>query len=143
MREILFKAKRLDNGEWVDGFLVKRPSAVCIGDYSPWYISVPPKDPEDSGGLHNIDPETLCQYTGLTDKNGKKIWENDVVNKTDTNALGWHRDRSCKVRWDEGYCAWGLLTSYGDGYLLGQYDSEQLEVLGSVFDHPELLRGEE
>ena len=79
MREILFKAKRMDNGEWVHGYIVRHPSAVQIGESSPWYIHVPPIDPDDSGGVFNVNPETVCQYTGLTDKNGVKIFEVDIL----------------------------------------------------------------
>lgn len=79
MREILFKAKRLDNGEWVEGYLVKYPSAIQVGDCSPWYIQVPPVDPDDSGGKYNVDPSTVCEYTGLTDKNGKKVFVGDII----------------------------------------------------------------
>lgn len=79
MREILFKAKRMDNGEWVQGYIVRHPSAVQIGESSPWYIHVPPIDPDDSGGVFNVNPETVCQYTGLTDKNGVKIFEGDIL----------------------------------------------------------------
>lgn len=68
MREILFKAKRLSEGAWVEGDLVRYPSAIQIGDdYSPWYIHVPPTDPDDSGGVFNVDPSTVCQYTGQVD----------------------------------------------------------------------------
>ena len=87
MREILFKAKRLDNGEWVHGYIVRHPSAVQIGESSPWYIHVPPVDPDDNGGVFNVDPETVCQYTGLTDKNGKKVFENDLVKCQKTDDL--------------------------------------------------------
>lgn len=79
MREILFKAKRLDNGEWVEGYLCKHPSAVQVGETSPWYIHVSPVDPDDVGGIYNVNAETVCQYTGLTDKNGVKIWEGDIL----------------------------------------------------------------
>ena len=79
MREILFKAKRLDNGEWVEGYLVKYPSAIQVGDCSPWYIQVPPVDPDDSGGKYKVDPSTVCEWTGLKDKNGKRIFEGDIL----------------------------------------------------------------
>lgn len=79
MREILFKAQRTDTKEWVEGLPCKCPSAVQIGDTSPWYIQVPPVDPDDNGGMFNVLPETVCQYTGLTDKNGVKVFEGDKV----------------------------------------------------------------
>ena len=79
MREILFKAKRLSDGEWVEGYLVKYPSAIQVGDCSPWYIQVPPVDPDDSGGKYNVDPSTVCEWTGLKDKNGKRIFEGDIL----------------------------------------------------------------
>lgn len=77
MREILFKAKRLSDGAWVEGYLVKYPSAIQVGDCSPWYIQVPPVDPDDTGGRYNVDPSTVCQYTGLTDRDGTKVFEGD------------------------------------------------------------------
>lgn len=72
MREILFKAKRLDNGEWVEGYMYRlseehHPFIMLKGRFGEGY---------------EVDENTICQYTGLIDKNGNKIWENDVVKQS-------------------------------------------------------------
>lgn len=67
MREILFRGKRLDNGEWVEGFLTKMWGRYHIINENDENIAYP------------IEPETISQYTGLTDKSGKRIWENDIL----------------------------------------------------------------
>ena len=90
MREILFKAKRTDNGEWVEGYIVKCPCAVQIGNGSCWYINVPPVDPDDNGKRYNVVSETVCQYIGLTDRNGVKVFEGDILKFTDEfNGYEW------------------------------------------------------
>ena len=139
MREILFRAKRISDGEWIEG------NYVCDTDLNLHYIvgwtyDVSDCELEREYFKEKVIPETICQFTGLTDKNDNEIWENDIVKKVDTNALGWHRERMCSVSFDKwGY--WLLTTEYGDGYWLGEFQSEQLEVVSTIFDNPELLKG--
>ena len=78
------------NGKWVEGYIVKHPSAIQIGaDYSPWYIHVPPVDPDDNGGVFNVLPSTVGQYTGLTDKFVlTKIFEYDIIDSSSGEKVG-------------------------------------------------------
>lgn len=130
MREILFRAKRIDNGEWVEGNYVKA-ELIHEDGYEHYIIETMRR-----GKTYEIDPETLCQYTGLKDMNGKRIWENDIVRIE--NSM------------DEGI---GNIEFYGgmwyvDGepsnslYDIVEYDDGELEVIGNIFDTPELLKGE-
>lgn len=83
-REILFKAKRKDNGKWVEGYYRRIP---CMGMLEHYIM---PRNPKNRMEQYAIDPDTICQYTGLTDKNGRKIWENDIVQawSEGSNAIG-------------------------------------------------------
>ena len=76
MREILFKAKRIDNGEWIEGYYTECRGETFIGiDTSSMFeIFCPPVI-----RWFKVSSETLCQFTGLTDKNGQRVWENDII----------------------------------------------------------------
>lgn len=130
-REILFKAKRKDNGEWVEGYYRADPDLnmrfICGWDY---YLSENGLEREPFE--YEIDPDTLCQYTGLTDKNGEKIWENDIVRnkKGDIGVAQWFEEHAAFMIWNK--------TKNCVCYL-AENDFSKIEVNGNVFDNLELL----
>lgn len=154
MREILFKAKRIDNGKWVEGYYQKMSETTyCFKeDYERKPVSEHHyilQERMTDWGLPNqivqieIDSETLCQFTGLTDKSNKKIWENDIVNHNGEYAL---------VKFGM-YCSSFDYGSYNLGFYVDfpeetfyrkelGYWRRKVETSGNVFDNPELLQEE-
>lgn len=94
-------------GRWVEGYIVKHPSAIQIGnDYSPWYIHVPPVDPDDNGGMFNVFPSTVGQYTNIDVR--REAWPQPEKHKIFTgDMLG---ERGEDENGNECVCVLGVVT---------------------------------
>lgn len=137
MREILFKAKRTDNGEWVAGFLFYQiwdgVKIYCIGCepiHGSYYGDI-------VGCWFEVDEETVCQYTGLTDKNGKKIFENDVVrDSAGFESVVKYSYFNCGCCDDVfGYALEGQNVRFYYGIDGDEYKCD-IEVVGNIHDRP-------
>ena len=157
MREILFRAKRIDNGEWVEGDL-RQDRDLETAYISGWDYYTTEGGLEREPFEYEIKLETLCQYTGLKDKNGKRIWENDIV--------------SCKhekfqegdpvemypfpdiIKYKRNYAVEFINTGSNYGYRLRNKSihfmltgnviyNHKIEVIGNIFDNTELLKGDQ
>ena len=143
MREILFRAKQIDDGEWVEGYYAMMGKGNLIRHYIVQNCALTGlfEDPEDNMYFNDveIDPETLCQYTGKTDETGKKIYDKDIVGFIDlTSTESGYSEHSCvgEVAWDKEECCF---------HVTNRLSAESWEVLdeckvvGNVFDDKELL----
>lgn len=127
MREILFRGKRKDNGEWVQGYLYRSSEKL-----NPFIMLK-----SEKGASYEVNADTVGQYTSLTDKNGTKIFEGDIVKYGDTvhNVVFEQRN---------GTAYFGLVYSTLETLSFGYYqDLKQIEVIGNIYDNPELVGGEE
>ena len=129
MREILFRGKRLDNGDWVYGYYVHIGPVSCQRAYIiPEYAS--------SLYVNEVDPSTVGQYTGLKDKNGKRIFEGDIA-----KVLQGKDKDIAYVGFENG--AFMLYPKTGNIYerTLWEYwyNDWDVEVIGNIHDNPELL----
>lgn len=125
MREYLFRGKMIANGKWSEGNLLVTKQGCCITP-----------DATVLGSYGAVEPETVGQYTGLTDKNGTKIFEGDIVKYGDTvhNVVFEQRN---------GTAYFGLVYSTLETLSFGYYqDLKQIEVIGNIYDNPELLGDE-
>lgn len=149
-REILFKAKRIDNGEWVEGQYVYITNPLTEDGKPIKHLIC------NGTNIFNdlIDPVTLCQYTGLTGKDGKKIWENDILRYSyDYDGSPFLKDgeeikyRVGAVFWSEWRGSWAVCGRGNKKYTNNDVfkynrNPNRAEVIGNIFDNPELLEVE-
>ena len=129
MREILFKAKTI-SGNWVNGLLANKDDK--------WYIS-------NKAGMpfaYDVRPETICQFTGLYDKNGNRIWDNDIVN-TNSNLraqikFGLYSNSFSTRKYHQGFYMDFMDNEYYR-HELGYWAGKSV-VIGNIFDNKELLQ---
>ena len=145
MREILFRGKRLDNGEWVEGYLY----ITHNGEHE---ISIYNDEVNIERWTHEVDQSTVGQYTGLKDKNGKRIWEGDIVRATIERADGCQSPRTengvigydcigmiglILYRAKNGENVWS--DFFNELSLSGLIENYYFEIIGNITDNPELL----
>lgn len=131
MRKIIFRGKRTDTGEMVFGDLIHGAGSKHGRMYILPVAHIYPKGCNELDGWE-VDPDTVGQFTGLPDKNGKDIYEHDIVTWTDSDG----NHRIDVVKWVNG----GLCLCNRQ-YTVGNYGG--LEVIGNIHDNPELLKGGE
>lgn len=125
MREILFRGKCVANGEWVQGYICRYGLTGKEKDYI---------IPDYASALYTaeIDPETIGQYTGLIDVNGRKIFEGDIVWNSYNEDYG-------KIEWDNDTARFIITCSTFTANFNSVWD-EELEIVGNVYDNPELIK---
>ena len=123
IREVIFRGKRTDNGEWIEGSLLgidwcDKPSTYSIAPNTP--VSV----------FYSVIPETVGQYTGLTDKNGARIFEGDIVDYISSDVIGNPKTGTIIVE---------DMTDYDTMIYLNH--SDELQIIGNIHDNTEILKG--
>lgn len=141
MREIIFRGKRIDNGEWVYGGYSK-----AVEDDGTLYVFVldwcstakfTDEDTEFTG--HRIKPRTLGQYSGLTDKDGKKIFEGDIVKYNHSEYI----KPLLQVEWVTKYASYAFVDKwdFDQDHFFNETDcKDNIEIIGNIHDNPSLLK---
>lgn len=151
MKEVKFRGKRTDNGEWVYGNLVQMETSERYGKQevfsNTWIVEIA-KELETrafsegcsvwaNNDFIQVDPKTVGEYTGLKDKNGKEIFEGDILQS--------QHGQNGRVTWDESRLTYIVIWSAKTSKFAEEYDSYlyqalyRSEVIGNIYENPELL----
>lgn len=125
MREILFRGKRIDNGAWIEGDLLQNIDAIKIRELE--------KEKREIVKSYEVYPETVGEYTGLTDKHGRKIFEGDIIKYTKDGCI-----YEVVFAIEDGiakFCAMDTI----DGKSLYYINTAKDKIIGNIYDNPELL----
>ena len=139
IREVIFRGKRADNGEWIEGSLLgidwcDKPSTYSIAPNTP--VSV----------FYSVIPETVGQYTGLTDKNGVRIFEGDILKSTikiidcddeEFSISPYDREDIGIVEWRKD----GFMIAHKSGTWARSFYGCENYVIGNIHDNPDILKG--
>lgn len=126
MRLVLFRGKRVDNGEWIEGFYAKsgdRTYIIIDNDFAVGYVK-----------MKEVVPETVGQYTGATDKNDMKIFEGDIIKYIRLYDIGCYPHSEAEksvVKYNNSYTGFYPICVSG---------TKNYEVIGNIYDNPELLK---
>ena len=138
MREVLFRGKRADYGEWIEGYYAKQSNHACFAHelkYQHFIFKDVCLD-FNLGGLQEFEiiPETVGQYTGLTDKNGKRIFEGDIVECVsggEQAVISWLKYSACFGLSFDGWCC---------GFDDYDFSPNDFKVIGNIHDNPEIIK---
>lgn len=123
MKEILFRGKRKDTGEWTEGYFFK----IWDRTFLLWGMT------NDHPNMVEVIPETVSQFTGLTDKYKKKIFEGDIITK------GFE---PYEVRWNQEQVRWGIYSNNFEVAGFTKFSESYFEVIGNIYDNRELLEND-
>lgn len=148
MRELFFRGKRVEDGQWEYGGYGVYYSSKEKGDfaYTPYIMAnralgKPSEFLINKTYMKSVKPNTVCQYTGLKDKNGKKIFEGDILRHADETILKtvWNSERYRFA----AQCVKGSVLLKDCKWGLWEFESDEVEVIGNIYDNPELLEDKE
>lgn len=141
-REIIYRGKRCSDGKWVYGFYVEsKTSWIGHKPHKSWIVS----DAISNGGFFNIlgryavKDDTVGQFTGLHDKNGKRIFEGDIVEVTSIRYEDFMKKMLCEIVYDNGLCCFDFLALDRKRCMCATIPDAEIEVIGNIHDNTELL----